>query len=279
MDDLGPEQADHRFGEHIVVAVADAACREAGTFYTFDRRLFRQGDAVGDRVPRRSLIASVKRYVLGACSYVDAADRRGLPSDRRPSAGSRRSVSARFLLDTNLVSDLIRQPPGRIADRIAAVGEDWVCTTVIVAAELRYGAERKASPRLTAQMEAVLGAIDILAFEPPADAACGMVRMAPPEPLKPLRSQVVAEMDPGRYDATWTPKQPEPLRSPRHTGPAATIRPARRQDVPCRRTAVSARSASTNGDVAALLVGVIAVFWAELPAESRKRLLRELGEE
>lgn len=87
-------------------------------------------------------------------------------------------MSTRFLLDTNVLSDLIRQPQGRIADRIAEVGEESVCTSVIVAAELRYGAERKGSPRLTAQMEAVLGAIDILAFEPPADAAYGMIRAA-----------------------------------------------------------------------------------------------------
>lgn len=85
-------------------------------------------------------------------------------------------MSARFLLDTNVVSDLIRHPQGYIAERIAEVGEEVVCTSVIVAAELRYGAERKGSPRLTAQMEAVLGAIDILPFEPPADAAYGVIR-------------------------------------------------------------------------------------------------------
>jgi tRNA(fMet)-specific endonuclease VapC len=45
-----------------------------------------------------------------------------------------------FLLDTNIVSDLVRHPHGRIADRIATVGERQVCTSIIVAAELRYGA-------------------------------------------------------------------------------------------------------------------------------------------
>ncbi len=42
--------------------------------------------------------------------------------------------------------------------------------------ELRYGATRKAFPRLTNQVEAVLGAMDILPFEAPADAAYGMIR-------------------------------------------------------------------------------------------------------
>jgi tRNA(fMet)-specific endonuclease VapC len=82
----------------------------------------------------------------------------------------------RFLLDTDIVSDLVRHPRGRIADRIAEVGEQQVCTSIIVAAELRYGAARKASSRLTAQLEAVLGALDVLALEPPADIAYGELR-------------------------------------------------------------------------------------------------------
>jgi tRNA(fMet)-specific endonuclease VapC len=82
----------------------------------------------------------------------------------------------RFLLDTNIVSDLVRNPRGRVAARIAAVGEAQVCTSVIVAAELRYGAAKRASPRLSAQLQAVLGALDVLAFEPPADAVYGELR-------------------------------------------------------------------------------------------------------
>ena len=82
----------------------------------------------------------------------------------------------RYLLDTNVVSDLVRRPQGRIAERIRDVGETQVCTSIIVAAELRYGAAKKASPRLTAQLEAVLGGIDVLPFEAPADVAYGLIR-------------------------------------------------------------------------------------------------------
>jgi tRNA(fMet)-specific endonuclease VapC len=82
----------------------------------------------------------------------------------------------RYLLDTNVVSDLIRNPQGRVAERIAKVGEAQVCTSIIVAAELRYGATKKGSPRLTTQLEAVLGALDVLPFETPADAAYGLIR-------------------------------------------------------------------------------------------------------
>jgi tRNA(fMet)-specific endonuclease VapC len=82
----------------------------------------------------------------------------------------------RYLLDTNIVSDLIRNPRGRVSQRIREVGEAQVCTSIIVAAELRYGAAKRASSRLTAQLEAVLRALDVLPFEAPADTAYGQLR-------------------------------------------------------------------------------------------------------
>lgn len=82
----------------------------------------------------------------------------------------------RYLLDTNVVSDLIRNPQGRVAAFIGRVGEAQVCTSIIVAAELRYGAAKKGSPRLSAQLEAVLGSLDVLSFEAPADAVYGLIR-------------------------------------------------------------------------------------------------------
>jgi len=82
----------------------------------------------------------------------------------------------RHLLDTNIVSDLVRNPQGRIAMRIAEAGEDAVCTSVIVAAELRYGAAKKGSERLTAQLERVLAGLQIVPLEEPADVAYGKVR-------------------------------------------------------------------------------------------------------
>jgi tRNA(fMet)-specific endonuclease VapC len=87
-------------------------------------------------------------------------------------------VTARFLLDTNIVSDLVRRPQGCVAAKIAEIGEQQVATSIIVAAELRHGAAKKGSPRLSAQLEAVLGALDVIALEPPADVAYGDLRVA-----------------------------------------------------------------------------------------------------
>jgi tRNA(fMet)-specific endonuclease VapC len=82
----------------------------------------------------------------------------------------------RHLIDTNILSDLVRNPQGRIAARIAEVGEDAICTSVIVAAELRFGAAKKGSARLTAQLERVLAGVQILPFEEPADRAYATLR-------------------------------------------------------------------------------------------------------
>lgn len=82
----------------------------------------------------------------------------------------------RYLLDTNVVSDLIRNPRGRVMQHIRRVGEAQVCTSIIVAAELRYGAAKRGSARLTTQLEAVLSALDVMPFEAPADATYGMLR-------------------------------------------------------------------------------------------------------
>ena len=77
----------------------------------------------------------------------------------------------RYLLDTNIVSDLVRNPHGTVARQVRRVGEKHVCTSIIVAAELRYG-----SPRLSSQLDAVLGVLEVLPFEAPADASYGLLR-------------------------------------------------------------------------------------------------------
>jgi tRNA(fMet)-specific endonuclease VapC len=82
----------------------------------------------------------------------------------------------RYLLDTNIVSQLIRNPHGPVTEQIRKVGQAQVCTSIIVAAELRYGAAKKRSPRLSAQMEAVLGALEVLPIAAPADVVYGALR-------------------------------------------------------------------------------------------------------
>ena len=83
----------------------------------------------------------------------------------------------RYLLDTNIVSDLVRNPKGHIATRIGEVGELSVCTSIVVAAELWYGALKRGSEHLTTRLELILDAIEIMPFESPGDRIYGRLRM------------------------------------------------------------------------------------------------------
>jgi len=83
----------------------------------------------------------------------------------------------RFLLDTNILSDFVRHPRGLVASRLGALGADEeVCTSIVVAAELRYGAMKKKSPALSARIEEVLEVIDLLPLSSEADRHYGLLR-------------------------------------------------------------------------------------------------------
>jgi tRNA(fMet)-specific endonuclease VapC len=80
------------------------------------------------------------------------------------------------MLDTNIISDLIKNPQGRAAKRVAKAGESNICTSIIVAAELHYGCAKSGSKRLLKIVEDLLGEIDVLPFDVPADAEYGAIR-------------------------------------------------------------------------------------------------------
>lgn len=82
----------------------------------------------------------------------------------------------RYMLDTNIISDLIRNPQGKAAKKIAKAGEDKICTSIIVAAELRYRCAKSGSKRLLKIVEDLLGEINVLPFDVPADAMYGRIR-------------------------------------------------------------------------------------------------------
>lgn len=75
----------------------------------------------------------------------------------------------RYLLDTNIISDLVRNPQGLVAAGIGRVGESNVCTSIVVAAELRFGVAKTSSKRLARQVGAILSAIVVLPLAAPVD--------------------------------------------------------------------------------------------------------------
>jgi tRNA(fMet)-specific endonuclease VapC len=75
----------------------------------------------------------------------------------------------RYLLDTNVLSALIRSPRGTIAERIKRLGAQQIYTSVVVTAELRFGVARKKSERLARQVETVIGSISVEPWQAPYD--------------------------------------------------------------------------------------------------------------
>lgn len=74
-----------------------------------------------------------------------------------------------WMLDTNILSALIKNPRGALVERIAASGRDSLCTSVVVACELRFGALRKGSALLQARVDELLSNLNVLALDSDAD--------------------------------------------------------------------------------------------------------------
>lgn len=82
----------------------------------------------------------------------------------------------RYLLDTNVISNLIRFPGGRAAKRIAAAESGELGTSIIVSAELKFGYLKKSSKRLEELIEGTLASFEIAPWEAPADLAYARLR-------------------------------------------------------------------------------------------------------
>ncbi|ANI80323.1 type II toxin-antitoxin system VapC family toxin [Sphingobium sp. EP60837] len=91
-----------------------------------------------------------------------------------------------YLLDTNILSDLVRHPQGVIGAHIAQGTTETIVTSIIVASELRFGAERRGSERLTAQLEGILKRLPVLPLEDDADRHYGALRAELERQGKPI---------------------------------------------------------------------------------------------
>lgn len=75
----------------------------------------------------------------------------------------------RRTLDTNICSYILRRHPAEMIERFASLDKSQLWLSAIVAAELRFGAAKLASPRFQAAIEAWLAGFEVLPW--PADAA------------------------------------------------------------------------------------------------------------
>ncbi len=80
------------------------------------------------------------------------------------------------MLDTNMISALMRDDVGAIWAKAEAFGLADICTSIFVAAELRFGADRVGSRRIHNEVRDILATIPVIPFESPADEHYGRIR-------------------------------------------------------------------------------------------------------
>lgn len=86
-------------------------------------------------------------------------------------------MGLRYLLDTNVLSALIRQPQGPVAATLARRGFGTVCTSIVVAAELRFGARKLGSKALTDKVDDLLASLPVLSLDAGADHTYAEIRL------------------------------------------------------------------------------------------------------
>jgi tRNA(fMet)-specific endonuclease VapC len=75
----------------------------------------------------------------------------------------------RYLLDTNVISTLVREPGGVIFQRLRDALPASACTSIVVAAEIQYGLRKKSSLRLQTQVAAIMSVLDVYPIERPVE--------------------------------------------------------------------------------------------------------------
>lgn len=85
-------------------------------------------------------------------------------------------MSKRYMLDTNIVSALARDPQGEVASQITKVGTEAICVSVITACELRYGCAKKQSVKLSSRIDTILDSLPVLPLEVPVDTEYAEIR-------------------------------------------------------------------------------------------------------
>ena len=66
-----------------------------------------------------------------------------------------------LMVDTNIVSNIVRRPEGQAALRLQDSLDRGVCTSIVVMAVLYFGAEKVQSAKLKRRIDNILGVIEV----------------------------------------------------------------------------------------------------------------------
>ncbi|MBN8726532.1 MAG: PIN domain-containing protein [Xanthomonadales bacterium] len=90
-------------------------------------------------------------------------------------------------MDTNIVSGLVRDPRGPVAGHLARIAPAAVAVSIVVAAELRFGAARIPNSALAQRIGLILDHLTVVPLEPPAEHHYAAIRSALERAGTPIR--------------------------------------------------------------------------------------------
>lgn len=82
----------------------------------------------------------------------------------------------RYLLDTNIVSEMMHHPQGRVTAQIVKTGQEFVFTSIVVVSELRFGVEKRGSRKLADRLHDILSALPVKGLDAPSDEHYAKIR-------------------------------------------------------------------------------------------------------
>jgi tRNA(fMet)-specific endonuclease VapC len=84
----------------------------------------------------------------------------------------------RFMLDTNIVSAMVRDPQGKVFGKLVEVGEDNVFVSIITHGELWFGVRKNGSEELARKVSSVTRRLYVAPLTLPCDQRYADVRLA-----------------------------------------------------------------------------------------------------
>ena len=84
----------------------------------------------------------------------------------------------KYMLDINIVSAIVRDPRGRVLERLTEVGEENVCISIITHGEIWYGVRKNGLEELSRKVANVTRRLQVASLTIPCDQRYAEVRLA-----------------------------------------------------------------------------------------------------
>ena len=84
----------------------------------------------------------------------------------------------KYMLDTNIVSAIVRDPRGSVLERLTEVGEENVCISIITHGEIWYGVRKNGLEELSRKVANVTRRLQVASLTIPCDQRYAEVRLA-----------------------------------------------------------------------------------------------------